>query len=191
MFQSNPATGDRRISGTTASLVGMESALEVGDGTAVDAAIARIALAYAIIMGWGGIPVIWMGDELAMVNDPDWAAEPGHEADNRWAHRPRMDWKLAAVRTERHSVQQRVFDTLAHLQRVRARQPQFHASVPAQIGEIADTSVLPVVRVHPLGPLVGLYNVSNEWRPYPISALSAFEPGHRGRRRQRQPAALR
>jgi amylosucrase len=44
----------------------------------VDLVIGRLCLAYAIVMGWGGIPVIWMGDELATVNDPDWAAEPGH-----------------------------------------------------------------------------------------------------------------
>ena len=58
----------------------------------VDPVVGRLFLAHAVIMGWGGIPVIWMGDELAMLNDPDWAAEPGHEDDNRWAHRPRMDW---------------------------------------------------------------------------------------------------
>ena len=49
-------------------------------------------------MGWGGIPVIWSGDELGMPDDPDWASEPGHEADNRWSHRPRIDWSLAAAR---------------------------------------------------------------------------------------------
>ena len=172
VFQSNPATGDRRISGTTASLAGMEAALAVADGAQVDTAIARIVLSYALIMGWGGIPVIWMGDELALLNDPEWASEPGHEADNRWAHRPRMDWSRADLRHERHSVQQRVFDALAHLQRIRATQPQFHASVPAQITEIYDTAVLPVLRTHPVGSLLGLYNFSSTWRPYPSSALA-------------------
>ena len=44
-----------------------------------------------MILGWGGLPVIWSGDELATPNDPDWAQEPGHESDNRWAHRPALD----------------------------------------------------------------------------------------------------
>ncbi len=177
VFQSNPATGDRRISGTTASLAGVETALELADGKAVDTAIARIAMMHALIMGWGGIPVIWMGDELAERNDPNWAAEPGHEADNRWAHRPRIDWDRAENRKKPHSVEQRVFDTLAHLQRVRSKQPQFHASVPAQITEVHDGAVLPVLRNHPLGPLLGLYNVSDSWRPYPASALVALGLG--------------
>ena len=63
-----------------------------------EAALARILLAHAIAAGWGGIPVIWSGDELGQPNDPDWAAEPGHEEDNRWAHRPRLDWTRAAAR---------------------------------------------------------------------------------------------
>jgi amylosucrase len=174
VFQSNPATGDRRISGTTASLAGLEAALEAGDGAAVDTAIARIALSHAIIMGWGGIPVIWSGDELAQLNDPAWHTEPGHEADNRWAHRPRLDWELAERRHEPFSIQQRVFDGLAHLHRVRAGLPQFHASVPARITEVFDDAVLPVLREHPLGPLLGLYNVRNDWRPYPRAMLTAL-----------------
>ena len=79
--------------------------------------VGRLFLAHAIIMGWGGIPVIWMGDEIAMVNDPDWAAEPGHESDNRWAHRPRMDWARAERRHELHTVEGRVFLGIRHLAR--------------------------------------------------------------------------
>ena len=44
------------------------------------------------MLGFGGLPVIWMGDELGLLNDPDWAEEPGHAEDNRWVHRPRMPW---------------------------------------------------------------------------------------------------
>ena len=38
----------------------------------------RILLAHAMVLGFGGLPVIWMGDELGLLNDPDWAAEPDH-----------------------------------------------------------------------------------------------------------------
>jgi amylosucrase len=178
VFQSNPATGDRRISGTTASLAGLEAALAAGDGEAVDTAIARIVLSYAVVMGWGGVPVIWMGDELGMLNDPDWASEPGHEADNRWAHRPKMDWQLAAQRRQPHSIAQRIFNGIAHLQRVRSAHPQFHAAIAPTIAEVHDSAVLPVARVHPEGTLLGLYNVSNAWRPYPSAALADWGLAH-------------
>ncbi|AZI58218.1 alpha-amylase [Nakamurella antarctica] len=172
VFQSNPETGDRRISGTAASLAGLESALRRGDDEAADTAIARLILGYALVMGWGGIPVIWMGDELAMMNDPQWAAEPGHEADNRWAHRPRMDWRLAEARHRAGSPQQQMFSALTRLQQVRRAHPHFHASIAPEIAEIHDEGILAVLRVHPIGPLVGLHNFSNSWRPYPGSALS-------------------
>ncbi|NUR08415.1 MAG: alpha-amylase, partial [Nocardioidaceae bacterium] len=84
VFQENPATGDRRISGMLASLAG----LECGDPDA----LARILLAHALVLGFGGLPVIWSGDELALLNDPDWADEPAHADDNRWAHRPALPW---------------------------------------------------------------------------------------------------
>ena len=67
VFQENPATGDRRISGTTAALTGLSAAVQPDE---VDSAIGRFFLTHAIVYAWGGIPVIWSGDELAMANDP-------------------------------------------------------------------------------------------------------------------------
>ena len=34
----------------------------------------RIRLVHALVLGFGGLPVIWMGDELGLLNDPDWDA---------------------------------------------------------------------------------------------------------------------
>ena len=92
VFQENTATGDRRISGSLASLAG----LECHDPGAVP----RILLANAVILGFGGLPVIWMGDEIGLLNDVGWADEPEHAADNRWVHRPRMPWPVPEDTTE-------------------------------------------------------------------------------------------
>ncbi len=167
VFQANPATGDRRISGTAASLVGLEDARERGDRHAIDAAVARFLLAHAVVLGWGGIPVIWSGDELALNNDPHWADEPGHGQDNRWAHRPRLDPVALAARHEPGTVEQQVFDGLRHLATVRASLPHLDASVAAEVLEVDDPGVLAVVRRHPLGPLLELANVTAAWRPFP------------------------
>ena len=174
VFQANPITHDRRISGAAASLAGLQAAQQSGDAAAVDTVIGRLFVAHAIVFGWGGIPVLWMGDELALVNDPGWAAEEGHESDNRWAHRPRMDWSHADQRHLGSSVPGRMFGAIRHLAAVRGSLPHLHASVAAQIGEVADPGVLPVIRRHPLGPMLGLYNVTDSWRPYPGSALDAL-----------------
>jgi amylosucrase len=165
VFQHNPATGDRRISGTAADLAGLRSAGD--DPVAVDRAVARIVLAHHLILGWGGIPVIWSGDELAQLGDDDWADESGHEADNRWVHRPRLDDALAARRHDETGPAGRVFASLARAARIRSGLPQLHAAVEARIGELHGPGVLPVVREHPVGRHVGLYNVTTDWRPYP------------------------
>jgi amylosucrase len=169
VFQENPDTGDRRISGSAASLAGLDA---VASATDADLVVGRLYLAHAIIMGWGGIPVIWMGDEIATVNDPDWAGEPGHESDNRWAHRPRMDWARAELRHDLQTVQGRVFAGLRHLASVRAALPHLEASVAAEVPELADPGILPVLRRHPLGPLLELFNVTDGWRPFPGSRLA-------------------
>ncbi len=171
VFQENPLTHDRRISGMTASLAGLPLALASGDEDQIDAAIGRIRLAYAIVLGWGGIPVVWMGDELGMANDTDWDTEPGHAGDNRWLHRPRMDWNAAEQRADPASPSGRVFAMLTALVRTRAVTPHLHASVSSEVLPVADPAVLAIVRRHPLGPWVGLYNVSSQWRPYPMSTL--------------------
>ena len=183
VFQANPLTGDRRISGTTASLAGVEAAVVGETGSAgpgdelLDAAIARALLAHAIVMGWGGVPVLWSGDELGLGNDPFWADEPGHDGDNRWTHRPRLPWDVAEQRFVSGTVPERMFNGIAALGRARAGLEQLHASVPAEILPLSDAAILPVVRRHPLGNLLGLYNLTASWRPWPRWRLDEFGVG--------------
>jgi amylosucrase len=169
VFQANPATGDRRISGTAASLLGLEAGAQ--SGLAVDHALARIYLAHAVVAGWGGIPVVWSGDELGQSNDPGWATEPGHEDDNRWAHRPRLDWSRVAARDDLRTVPGRVFSGLRHLAAVRAGLPQLHAAADTEVLRDTDDGVLAVVRRHASGAFVGLYNVTEQARSFELHRL--------------------
>jgi amylosucrase len=107
VFQDNPATGDRRISGSLASLAG----LEAGD----PAAVRRILLLHAVMLGFGGLPVLWMGDELGLLNDPAWAEDEHRREDNRWMHRPPMDWAAAERRHVPGAVEYEIWDGLQRL----------------------------------------------------------------------------
>jgi amylosucrase len=167
VFQYNPATDDRRTSGTAASLIGLEAAEESADPEAIERALAALRLAHALVYAWGGVPVLWSGDELGQRNDPDWALEPGHEDDNRWAHRPRLDRERAARRHDPQSVPGRVFADLVTLGRTRSRLPHLHAGVETQIGPVDDPGVLVTVREHPLGRFVSVSNVTPQWRSWP------------------------
>ena len=163
VFQANPLTGDRRISGSAASLAGLEKALEESDEHGVDMAIARIVLMYTLICGYGGVPLIYMGDELGLLNDMDYGSDPAHADDNRWAHRPFMDWALVErVAADEDLPAARLNRALRHVLQVRAATPQVHASFAARMVPSPDPRVLVLVRDHPLGPLVEVYNMSEQ-----------------------------
>jgi len=173
VFQHNAATGDSRISGSTASLAGLEAAREAGDAHGVDLALGRIFLLHAAVYGFGGIPLLYSGDELALLNDPQWAADPAHAGDNRWVHRPRMDWDAALQRDDPDTVVGRVFSGLRHLAGVRASLPSLHAAVETEAVDVGTNAVLALARRHPSGPLVQLYNVTPYWQRVPAGRVRA------------------
>lgn len=161
VFQYNPVTQDRRISGTCASLAGLESAIQSGDQGRIDHAVRRVLLMYAVILGFGGIPLLYMGDELGLLNDYSFADDPDHTADNRWVHRPKMDWGLVEqVARESSSPAGRINAGLRHLIWVRAHSEQLHASVEAAVMPYEDERLLLIRRDHPTGAMVQVYNVS-------------------------------
>jgi amylosucrase len=173
-FQVNEATGDSRISGTAASLAGVELALESHDTAQLERALSRLRCAYAMVYGFGGIPLLYMGDELALLNDAGYLDEPAHADDNRWMHRPRMPWGAAARRHDPSTLEGRTFDTLVRLGRVRAALPTLHAAVESELVETPNPAVLAVVRRHAAGDLVQLYNVSEEWQRVPTWVLGTL-----------------
>jgi amylosucrase len=156
VFQENPQTHDRRVSGSLASLAG----LEAGDPLAPD----RIRLVHALVLGFGGLPVIWMGDELGLVNDPHWAEVPEHADDSRWAHRQVMPWPTPP---DTHGVNASVRSLIAARQQL----PHLHAAVPSEVLDPRDPGVLLVSRRHPLGPMLGVYNVTDSPANLPVSVL--------------------
>ncbi len=124
-FQENPRTGDARISGTAASLAGLEQALQTGDPTEVDLAIRRILLLHSVILSVGGIPLIYLGDEVGTPNDYRYADDPAKAGDSRWVHRPFADVARLEARADGSSVPGRVYGGLLHLIAQRKAHPGF------------------------------------------------------------------
>lgn len=112
-FMYNPKTGDARISGSMASLAGLEIALEEKNKLGIKRAIARINMLHGIILSYGGIPMIYSGDEIALLNDYSFLKDADKADDNRWIHRPKMDWKAADKRAKKRTAEQQVFSALA------------------------------------------------------------------------------
>ncbi len=173
VFQENPATGDRRISGSAASLAGIESALELADpeprNEALETALDRITCGYAIVFGFGGLPLIYMGDEWGLLNDYSYSNRPLEAPDNRWVHRPFMP-EFEALDPEQKYVAQELSSRLTRLASARASLPQLHASQKSLVLSTSNNAVFMVLRGGRRGSLLQVYNVS----PSPAS-ISASE----------------
>jgi glycosidase len=118
-FQENPKTGDCRISGTCASLAGLEKALTEEGPLEVEFAIRRILLLHGVILTVGGIPLLYLGDEIGTLNDYGYREHPAHRNDSRWVHRPKADWDTYAKRNDPSTIEGRVFQGLQDLIRLR------------------------------------------------------------------------
>ena len=172
VFQHNPVNNDRRISGSLASLAGLQAAVQAGDQGQLSDSIARINLLHTAILGFGGVPLLYMGDEVGLLNDHSYLDEPEHAADNRWVHRPRMDWAaVAAAEADPSTPGGRVLAGLRHTIGVRRRLPHLHASIESRVLPSPDSRVLLLTRDHPEGMLIEAYNFSEEVVELPTYVL--------------------
>lgn len=146
-FQENPKTGDCRISGTCASLAGLEKALNEEGPAEVELAVRRILLIHGIIMMIGGIPLLYLGDEIGTLNDYTYRDDPDHARDSRWVHRPRADWQRYNRRSDPATVEGKVFRGLRALVNLRKGLPAFAGNV-VEIIQTENEHVLGFVRVH-------------------------------------------
>jgi amylosucrase len=93
LFSVNPKTQDARISGSLASLCGLEKAIEEKDNMMIELSIRKILMMQAHTFFIGGVPMLFYGDETGYTNDYSYQNDIGKSYDNRWMHRPVIDWK--------------------------------------------------------------------------------------------------
>jgi len=129
-FQENPKTKDARISGTCASLAGLEKALKEETQVEVELAIRRILLIHNVILTIGGIPLIYLGDEVGTLNDYDYRKDLAKRHDSRWVHRPPADPMRYAQRKDEDSIPGRIFQRLQHLINLRKSTPEVGGQPP-------------------------------------------------------------
>jgi amylosucrase/maltose alpha-D-glucosyltransferase/alpha-amylase len=127
-FQVDVRTGDARVSGTCASLAGVDHALEGGDEELLELAIRRVLLIHGVIITATGMPLLYLGDEIATLNDPGYTRDPDKVGDSRWLHRSPFDWERAELRHDTESVPGRVYHSLLRLLQLRKHTQAFHRS---------------------------------------------------------------
>ena len=121
LFSVNPKTQDARISGSLASLCGLEKALEENNANEIELSIRKILMMQALSFFIGGVPMIFYGDELGYTNDYSYLDDAGKSYDNRWMHRPIIHWDKNALTNTDGTIEQRIFSGTQHLISVRKK----------------------------------------------------------------------
>lgn len=173
-FGENPKTGDARISGSLASLVGLESALEAEDEAAIDAAIKTIVLLHSVILSFGGIPLLYYGDAIGTLNSLEYLADPSKAADNRWMNRSYFDWNKAKKRHETGSVEQRIFSSLKKMIALRKEITAFADFDNRQLLALDNPKLLAFSRSDPQqsrNRVLVIVNFNGEPQTLPVEAL--------------------
>jgi amylosucrase len=162
-FQENPATGDARIAGTAAALCGIERARADGDADAIERGVRRLTLLYSIAFSYSGIPLVYMGDEIALGNDYSYVDDPATRGDVRWMNRPWMDWVAAERRHDPATVEGRVFAAFRALVDARRRLMVLRAGGDVRPRWTDAPSVLAYQRLHPRSrPFLALTNFADD-----------------------------
>ncbi|MCP4421876.1 MAG: alpha-amylase [Chloroflexi bacterium] len=177
-FQFNPKTNDRRVNGSLASLAGLETAVTQATWDKVEMAIRRILLLHNVIFAFGGIPLIYMGDEIGLLNDHSYLQDPHLAADSRWVHRPFMDWDKAKQRHDSNTISGRIYGDLCQLVRTRKQTELLHAETAVTPIWTHNDHVLGLLRDNPRGRLLILANVTEQ--PQTISRNRLQQLGFHG-----------
>ncbi|MEO0024923.1 MAG: Amylosucrase [Actinomycetota bacterium] len=176
-FQTDPQSGERRTSGSAAALAGIQAAFENKNQALLDEAINRYICAYAMIFGFGGIPLLYMGDEIAMFNDEGYLKDPTKAEDNRWINRPAMDWSTAlsaATGNNPDSVATRIRRRIDRLIEARTTLPSLHAAVATKTRAGNSNGVIIFERQHPAGNVTQVYNLTDNTKWVSRGELSAI-----------------
>jgi amylosucrase len=174
-FGVNPRTKDMRIAGTGASLAGLEQAIERDDVHLIEMALRRWLLLHSIILSAGGIPLIYLGDEIATLNDYSYVDDPQKKDDSRWVHRPFFKWERAAKRQDGSTIVGRMFQGVQRMITIRKQT----AAMGSGISTFFPTQNQYVLGFIRGGQLLVLANFSEQPQTIARDVVAAYSPGFR------------
>jgi amylosucrase len=96
-------------------------------------ALRRDLMLHGLALAFGALPVLYMGDELAQLNDDSYRERPQHAMDSRWLQRPCLDEAALLRRHDDASPAGRMFMGLRALLSARRRLPALAAGAPRAV----------------------------------------------------------
>ncbi|NOY97709.1 MAG: amylosucrase [Chloroflexi bacterium] len=172
-FQENTKTGDARVCGTCASLAGLEKALRGNHADEIELAIQRILLIHGIILTAGGIPVIYLGDEIGRLNDYDFRNDPAHKHDTRWVHRITTDWAQMERRRDPNTIEGRIYQGMKRIIHLRKTIPALGGNT-LQVINTDNPHVLGYKRTHKGETILALANFSEHKQTVSANLLRMY-----------------
>ena len=164
LYNSDPVSGDARFCGTTASMCGIEKALEEGNEEALERALRFDETLHAYMFMQSGIPVLYSGDEIAALNDYSYKDDPAKAEDSRYIHRGRLDWNAVALADDEHSVPGRMFRSLQQLEEIRRTEKAFVTEADVWTIETWDQGLLCIGRSFEGDKIIGIFNFTENDR---------------------------
>ncbi|WP_080932958.1 alpha-amylase family glycosyl hydrolase [Xanthomonas albilineans] len=167
-FQSS-GEGVHGSNGMSAALVGIEAALAANDIAALELAVRRLLLLYAVALAMPGIPLLYMGDELALGNDTAYRDDPLRHHEGRWLHRPMMDWARAAQRHDSNQLAGQVYSRLRRLIDARAGTAALATDQPLRAVPLHNPALLGLARGE---DFFAIYNFSAQPTAVELTAIT-------------------
>ena len=164
LYNEDLVTGDARFCGTTASMCGIERALDEDNEAMLESAVRMDLMLHAYMFMQSGIPVIYSGDEIGQLNDYSYKEDPNKADDSRYIHRGALNWENAAKRGEEGTVQQQIFDGLKFLENIRRNEKAFVSMADTWTLETWVKEVLAIGRYYDGDKLIGVFNFSEHER---------------------------
>jgi amylosucrase len=130
------------IIGTPAALAGLEAAVEGLDAAATEVAVRRLLAAFAVILGTGGIPMLFLGDETAQMSDHSHLADPVLAGDPRWSQRPAFDVVRLQSAFAGEGPEGSMLAGLRHLLAIRRGTAEFGPGVPTEPFDPGDNGLI-------------------------------------------------
>ncbi len=162
LYNDDPVTQDARFCGTTASMCGVESALECGDENSLSAAIRQDLMLHAYMLTQSGIPMLYSGDEIGQLNDASYKEDAAKKEDSRYLHRGKFKWDLASKKDKKGTLEERIFSGLAKLEQIRRSRDVFKSDAAVYTYDVKDDSILCILRENEKERFIAIFNFSDE-----------------------------
>lgn len=177
-FMYNPKTKDARITGSSAALLGIDKGRDENDQALIDAGINKLLLMHGLIISFGGIPLIYYGDEIASANDYSYLEDDSTSNDSRWLNRPVIDWDKVSRRKEKGTIEQRVFSATRRMIEIRKSLPEFYNENDYQLVENGNPHLFTYVRQYGWHRTLVAANLSGSPQDLPQYILDHAGFGH-------------